>query len=169
MPTDERLAVDLLARTEYGRVAASLRAMPFLAGARHIVVDGRLLLRMHRGHGYPRACVGHVVAYGSDNLNRARPGCVEGRWSVVGGRWSVETVGKCAAVEPTAAELELFGPAPRSVDGGVPFDPVYLRVTPQFVTVDRQGATLKRPDATCEATRSDGGDLERPPVTVVDR
>ncbi|MFI1925583.1 MULTISPECIES: pyridoxamine 5'-phosphate oxidase family protein [unclassified Streptomyces] len=134
MPTDERRAVDLLARTEYGRVAASLRAMPFLACARHIVVDGRLLLRMHRGHGYHRACVGHVVAYGSDNLNRARPGCAEGRWSV-------EIVGKCAAVEPTAAELELFGPAPRSVEGGVPFDPVYLRVIPQFVTVDRQGAT----------------------------
>ncbi|WP_442817184.1 pyridoxamine 5'-phosphate oxidase family protein [Streptomyces sp. NBC_01334] len=85
MPTDERLAVDLLARTQYGRVAASLRAMPFLACARHIVVDGRLLLRMHRGHGYHRACAGHVVAYGSDNLDRARPGSAEGRWSVAGG------------------------------------------------------------------------------------
>ncbi|MFF1441010.1 hypothetical protein [Streptomyces sp. NPDC058295] len=44
-------------------------------------------------------------------------------------------------MEPTAVELELFGPAPRSVDGGVPFDPVYLRVTSQFVTVHHQEAT----------------------------
>ncbi|MFF1441011.1 response regulator [Streptomyces sp. NPDC058295] len=42
-----------IAGTEYGRVAAGPRAMPFLASARHIVTDGRLLLRMHRGHGYP--------------------------------------------------------------------------------------------------------------------
>ncbi|OQR60611.1 hypothetical protein B6E66_27740 [Streptomyces maremycinicus] len=134
MPTDERRAVDLLARTEYGRVAASLRAMPFLACARHIVVDGRLLLRMHRGHGYHRACVGHVVAYGSDNLNQERPDATEGRWSV-------EIVGTCAAVEPTAAELELFGPAPRSMEGGAPFDPVYARVIPRFVTVNTLAAT----------------------------
>lgn len=53
----------------------------------------------------------------------------------------MEIVGKCASAEPTAAEPEAFGPAPRAVDGGVPFDPVYLCVTPQFVTVHRQGAT----------------------------
>ncbi|MER5196496.1 pyridoxamine 5'-phosphate oxidase family protein [Streptomyces sp. NPDC002755] len=143
MPNDERLAVDLLARVEYGRVAASQRAMPLLACARHIVVDGRLLLRMHRGHDHHRACVGHVVAYGADNLNRARPDSTDSADSTdsTEGRWSVEIVGKCAAAEPTAAELELFGPAPRSMDGGVPFDPVYLRVTPQFVTVHALAAT----------------------------
>ncbi|MDW4904740.1 pyridoxamine 5'-phosphate oxidase family protein [Streptomyces sp. ADMS] len=122
MPTYEQHAADLLGRVDHGRVATSMRALPFLASARHIVVDGRVLLRLHRGHGYHRACVGGVVAYGADVPSaRSRS-------------WSVQVVGECAAVEPTAAELDRFGPAPRSVDG-VPFDPVYLRVEPQFTTV----------------------------------
>ncbi|MGW1714133.1 MULTISPECIES: pyridoxamine 5'-phosphate oxidase family protein [Streptomyces] len=120
---DDQRAADLLGRVEHGRVATSMRALPFLASARHIVVDGRVLLRLHRGHGYHRACVGGVVAYGAD-VPSAR-----NRRS-----WSVQVVGECAAVEPTPAELDRFGPAPRSVDG-VPFDPVYLRVEPQFATV----------------------------------
>lgn len=126
MPTDEQdeqHAADLLGRVEHGRVATSMRALPLLASARHIVVDGRVLLRLHKGHGYHRACAGGVVAYGAD---------VPSARSLRS--WSVQVVGECAAVEPTAAELDRFGPAPRSVDG-VPFDPVYLLVEPQFATV----------------------------------
>ena len=102
MPSDERLAVELLARTDYGRVATSMRALPFLAFARHIVEDGRALLRMPRSCGYHRACIGSPVAYGSDNLSSARPG---------EGLWSVQVVGECAAHEPIAAQIERFGPA----------------------------------------------------------
>ncbi|MDQ0934139.1 hypothetical protein QFZ49_004079 [Streptomyces turgidiscabies] len=51
MPTDEQRAADLLGRVEHGRVATSMRALPFLASARHIVVDGRVLVRLHGGHG----------------------------------------------------------------------------------------------------------------------
>lgn len=40
----------------------------------------------------------------------------------------------CEHVEPTTAQLALFGPAPRRVDDA-PFEPVYLEVTPEFVTV----------------------------------
>lgn len=127
MPTDEQRAAELLGRVEHGRVATSMRALPFLASARHIVVDGRVLLRLHRGHGYHRACVGGVVAYGAEV-----PSAVASARSRQS--WSVQVVGECAAVEPTTAELDRFGPAPRSVDG-VPFDPVYLRVEPQFATV----------------------------------
>ena len=134
MPTDEQLAVDLIGRTDYGRVATSMRALPFLAFARHIVVDGRVLLRMHRGCGYHRACIGSVVAYGSDNLSSAKPG---------ESLWSVQVVGQCEALEPTAAELELFGPAPRLVDGE-PFEPVYLGVEPQFSTVHSTDGGLER-------------------------
>ncbi|MFJ6727689.1 MULTISPECIES: pyridoxamine 5'-phosphate oxidase family protein [unclassified Streptomyces] len=134
MPTDEQLAVDLLARTAYGRVATSLRALPFLACARHVVVDGALLLRMHRGHGHHRACAGHVVAYGTDNLNAARPDPGEG-W------WSVQVVGECTSAHPTPAELELFGPAPRHTADGTAFDPVYLRVVPRLARVERADAT----------------------------
>ncbi|WP_405646116.1 pyridoxamine 5'-phosphate oxidase family protein [Streptomyces sp. NBC_00019] len=133
MPSDEQLAVDLLARTDYGRVATSMRALPFLAFARHVVDDGRVLLRLPRSCGYHRACVGGVVAYGADNLSSAQPG---------EGLWSVQVVGGCTAYEPTAAELERFGPAPRFVDGE-PYEPVYLRVEPQFGTVHSTDGALE--------------------------
>lgn len=84
-----------------------------------------VLLRLHRGWGYHRACVGSVVAYGSDNLGFPEPG---------GNLWSAQIVGRCEAIEPTAAQIALFGPAPSRVDGE-PFDAVYLRVEPQFGTV----------------------------------
>ena len=122
---EERRAIELIARVDYGRVASSMRALPFLAFARHIVADGRVVLLMHKGYGYHQACAGSVVAYGADNLNAGE---------AADGRWSVQFVGTCEAVEPTAGELELFGPAPRFVDGEA-FEPVYLRIEPQFVTV----------------------------------
>lgn len=134
MHSDERLAVDLLARTDYGRVATSVRALPFLAFARHIVADGRVLLRLPRSWGCHRACVGNVVAYGSDNLGSAGPG---------ESLWSVQIVGECAAYEPTSAEAERFGAAPRLVDG-VPYEPVHLRIEPQFGTVHSAGDGLER-------------------------
>ncbi|PZT69049.1 pyridoxamine 5'-phosphate oxidase family protein [Streptomyces sp. SW4] len=118
-------ALRLLARTGHGRAATSMRALPFLAFARHIVADGRVLLRMPRSCGYHRACVGSVVAYGADNLGSARPG---------EGLWTAQVVGRCEAHEPTAEEIERFGPAPATVDG-VPFEPVYLRIEPEFGTV----------------------------------
>jgi hypothetical protein len=134
MPTVERLAVDLIGGTDYGRVATSMRALPFLAFARHIVVDRRVLLRMPRGCGYHHACAGSVVAYGTDNLSSARPG---------ESLWSVQIVGQCEPAEPTAAELELFGPAPGLVDGE-PFEPVYLSMEPQLATVHSTDGGLER-------------------------
>ncbi|MFH8292773.1 pyridoxamine 5'-phosphate oxidase family protein [Streptomyces sp. NPDC018059] len=122
---DEQLALELLRRTDYGRVATSMRALPFLAVARHVVVGGKILLRLHKGFGYHQACVGSVVAYGADNADMASPRDV---------RWTVQCIGLCEAVEPTDTELGLFGPAPRFADGE-PFDPVYLRVEPQVTKV----------------------------------
>ncbi|MFF0012740.1 pyridoxamine 5'-phosphate oxidase family protein [Streptomyces sp. NPDC005374] len=124
-PCAEQFAVRLLARTDHGRVATSVRALPFLAFARHIVADGRVLLRMPRSVGHHRACAGSVVAYGSDNLGCARPG---------EDLWSAQVVGECAAYEPSAAEIDRFGAAPRLVDGE-PYEPVYLSVRPRFGTV----------------------------------
>ncbi|WLW53643.1 pyridoxamine 5'-phosphate oxidase family protein [Streptomyces sp. YU58] len=121
----DRLAVDLLARTGHGRVATSMRALPFLTFARHIVVDGRVLLRMPGSWGHHRACVGGVVAYGTDNLSVAGPG---------ESLWSAQIVGECTAYDPTPAEIARFGPAPRRVDGE-PYEPVYLSIDPQFGTV----------------------------------
>ncbi|MFV0134786.1 pyridoxamine 5'-phosphate oxidase family protein [Streptomyces sp. HMX87] len=137
--SDEQLALGLLARTAYGRAATSRHALPFLAFARHIVADGRVLLRMPRSCGYHQACAGSVVAYGTDNLGSARPG---------ESLWNVQVVGHCEAHQPTAAEIERFGPAPASVDG-VPFEPVYLRIEPEFGTVHSADGRLERrfPDA----------------------
>ncbi|MET9382040.1 hypothetical protein ABZY09_13355 [Streptomyces sp. NPDC002928] len=56
------------------------------------------------------------------------------RPSAPAGRWSVQVVGECAAIEPTAGERDLFGPAPSRVDGE-PYEPVHLCVTPRSVTV----------------------------------
>ncbi|MEV7136905.1 pyridoxamine 5'-phosphate oxidase family protein [Streptomyces tauricus] len=131
MPTDQHIAAGLLGRVEHGRVAASVRALPFLAPARHIVVADRLLLRMHRGHGHHRVCAGSVVAYGADNLASAPVGTEQ---------WSVHIVGWCESAEPTDAQLARFGPGPLRVDGG-PFEAVYLEINPGLATVHSLGVT----------------------------
>ncbi|KMO99755.1 pyridoxamine 5'-phosphate oxidase family protein [Streptomyces roseus] len=123
MSAEELHAIELLRRVPYGRVATSMRALPFLALARHIVVDGDVVLRMHAGFGYHQACNGSVVAYGADNFNSADRRL-----------WSVQFTGTAEIIEPSTRELELFGPVPLYVDGAV-FDPVHMRIEPQFVTV----------------------------------
>ncbi|MFJ9199414.1 pyridoxamine 5'-phosphate oxidase family protein [Streptomyces flaveolus] len=125
MPSDAQLAVGLLGRTAYGRAATTMRALPCLAFARHIVTDGRVLLRMPASCGFHRVCAGSVVAYGSDNLGSAAPG---------ESLWTVQVVGRCETHAPTAGEIQRFGPAPRHVDGE-PFEPIYLRIEPRFGSV----------------------------------
>ncbi|MFD9904473.1 pyridoxamine 5'-phosphate oxidase family protein [Streptomyces sp. NPDC059063] len=136
MPSDcdRDLAFALLRRTEYGRVATSMRALPFLAAARHAVTDDRILLRMHRGFGYHHACVGSVIAYGADNL---------GTTTADEGQWTVQLVGLCEAIEPTEMERSLFGPSPDYVDGE-PYDPVYMRIEPQTATVHTLSTARER-------------------------
>ncbi|MFE5590196.1 pyridoxamine 5'-phosphate oxidase family protein [Streptomyces sp. NPDC056549] len=147
MSTDEIRAIELLSRVSYGRVATSMRAMPFVAPARHIVADGRVLLRMHRGLGYHRACNGSVVAYGADNFG-----------SDAERIWSVQFTGTAEIVEPTAQERAAFGPEPVQVDGE-PFTPVFMRIEPQFVTVhelDYSGRPETAADGGRRETAADG-------------
>ncbi|MFD7323076.1 pyridoxamine 5'-phosphate oxidase family protein [Streptomyces sp. NPDC059875] len=132
MSTEEIRAIELLNRVAYGRVATSMRAMPFVAPARHIVDDGGVLLRMHRGLGYHRACAGSVVAYGADNFNSGAENL-----------WSVQFTGTAEVVEPTEEQLAAFGPSPQVVDGE-PFEPIYMRIEPQFVTVHQLDYTTER-------------------------
>ncbi|MEU8460800.1 pyridoxamine 5'-phosphate oxidase family protein [Streptomyces sp. NPDC029003] len=132
MSPEELHAIELLRRVPYGRVATSMRALPFLALARHIVVDGKVVLRMHAGFGYHQACNGSVVSYGADNSH-----------SEDARLWSVQFTGTAEIVEPTTAELELFGPGPHFVDGAV-FDPVYMRIEPQLITVHTLAGNLHR-------------------------
>ncbi|RFU85108.1 pyridoxamine 5'-phosphate oxidase family protein [Streptomyces triticagri] len=146
MSPEELRAVELLRTTPYGRIAASMRALPFLAVARHLVADGEadraadaspaLVLRLHRGFGYHLACEGTVVAYGADNLGGTAA-------ADTGGLWSVQLVGTCETVTPTPEQLEQFGPVPDLVDGE-PFAPVYLRVSPQVIGVHRVDAGYER-------------------------
>ncbi|MFG2890395.1 pyridoxamine 5'-phosphate oxidase family protein [Streptomyces sp. NPDC048248] len=125
MPTDDTYAIELLGRTAYGRVSASRRALPFTAVTRHLVLDGRLTVRLHRGHGYHRALDGSVVAYQADNAH-----------SDACDTWSVQVTGTARAHDPGAGERALFGQSPLLADGE-PYDPVYLRIAPRFVTVHR--------------------------------
>jgi hypothetical protein len=127
MSEDARPAIALLSRTDHGRVATTLRALPFLAFAGHIVQDGQLLLRMPRSHGYHHACVGSVVAYGADNLDSAGPG---------EDLWSVQVIGTCEPYEPTADQVERFGPARDAM--------VHLRIEPRLSTVHSADGGLER-------------------------
>lgn len=116
-------AIELLGRVSYGRVATTLRAMPFMAPARHILVGDRVVLRLHGDPGCHRACDGGVVTYGADNFG-----------SGADLLWSVQLTGTAHVVEPSERELALLGPVPRGMDGER-FDPAYLRVEPRFATV----------------------------------
>ncbi len=125
MPTDDSRAIELLSRTPYGRVSASMRALPFTTVTRHLVIDGRLVLRLHRGYNYHHALDGSVVAYEADNVN-----------SDERDTWSVQFTGTAKIIEPTPAERALFGRTPRLADGE-PFEPVFLCIEPEFVTLHR--------------------------------
>ncbi|GAA1358529.1 pyridoxamine 5'-phosphate oxidase family protein [Streptomyces beijiangensis] len=126
MSTEEIRALTLLGRLSYGRVATSMRALPFLAIARHIVTaDGRVVLRMHAGLGHHEACVGSVVTYAADNLGLGDSDL-----------WSVQFTGTAETTVPSDEELTLFEPEPVAVNGE-PFEPVYMRISPQFVNIDR--------------------------------
>ncbi|MFK0260737.1 pyridoxamine 5'-phosphate oxidase family protein [Streptomyces angustmyceticus] len=123
MPTDNFRAIELLSRTPYGRVSASRRALPFTTVTRHLFLEGRLVLRLHRGYGYHQALDGSVVAYEADNVNSGEHDT-----------WSVQCTGTARVAEPAPAERELFGRTPLLADGA-PFDPVFLRIEPEFVTL----------------------------------
>ncbi|MEU1488245.1 pyridoxamine 5'-phosphate oxidase family protein [Streptomyces sp. NPDC005752] len=122
--TDRLRAVELLGSVRYGRMAMSMRALPFLAVARHLVIEGRVVLRMHRGLGFHESCDGSVVAYGADNFNTPASGGVEDLWSV-------QFTGPVEIVHPASDQRERFGTGPAEVNGEH-FDPVYLRLDPRI-------------------------------------
>ncbi|MFD6414972.1 pyridoxamine 5'-phosphate oxidase family protein [Streptomyces sp. NPDC060194] len=136
MPIDELRAIDLLSRVPHGRVSASLRAMPYLALARHAVVDGRVLIRMHRGGGHHQALSGAVVAYAADNMTPAVADGIAAPDRTGHGLddlWTAHVIGTCRLVRDGAAPAEsaLLGPLPHGVDDES-YDPVYLWLTPEF-------------------------------------
>ncbi|HBF79423.1 MAG TPA: hypothetical protein DD420_05660 [Streptomyces sp.] len=125
---DGRRAMELLAQVRHGRLAASMRALPLLAVARHQVIGGRVFLRLHRGLGYHECCDGSVITYGADNVGS--PGLLASDGT--GGLWSVQCTGPAELTEPTPGQRDLFGAGPLEVNGE-PFDPVYLRLDPHVV------------------------------------
>ncbi|MER5742917.1 pyridoxamine 5'-phosphate oxidase family protein [Streptomyces sp. NPDC002225] len=127
MSPEELQAIELLGRVRYGRLATSMRALPFLSVARHVVVDGHVILRMHSGFGYHNACDGTVVAYGADNFDTTATG---GDCEL----WAVQFTGTARIVRPSPAQCASFGEAPARVNGEL-FDAAYLRLDPHFVSV----------------------------------
>ncbi|MFE7620791.1 pyridoxamine 5'-phosphate oxidase family protein [Streptomyces sp. NPDC057496] len=173
MSSEELQAIELLGRVPYGRLATSMRALPFLMVARHVVIDGRVFLRLHGGFRYHDSCDGAVVAYGADNFNTAIPGMetvAPGTGSMLPGTdgvlpgtgngevagtgngeavddgdlWAVQFTGPAQVVRPTAEQRELFGTAPARVNGE-PFAPAYLRLDPHFVSVHTLGFHASEP------------------------
>ena len=125
MSSEDPHAIELLHGAPYGRLALSRHALPFITVTRHIVVDGAVLIRIHRGFGYHTSCDGSVVAYEADNVDTGASDV-----------WSVQFVGTARLTEPSLTELERFGALSASADGE-PYDPAYLRIEPQFATVHR--------------------------------
>ncbi|MEU1818071.1 pyridoxamine 5'-phosphate oxidase family protein [Streptomyces roseifaciens] len=125
-PPDRYRALELLASTPYGRLSVSMRALPFVTVARHVVSGESVLLRLHGDFGYAQACDGNVVAYGADNLSDRR----EGDEAV----WTVQFVGTARLFIPSGDDLERFGRPPRTADAA-PFRPEYLCIEPQFITL----------------------------------
>lgn len=121
---DRLRAIELLGSVRYGRLAISMRALPFLAVARHLVIEDRVVLRMHRGLGFHESCDGSVVAYGADNFNTPAPGGTEDLWSV-------QFTGPVEIMDPGPGQRERFGTGPAEVNGEH-FDPVYLRLDPHL-------------------------------------
>ncbi|MFD9238526.1 pyridoxamine 5'-phosphate oxidase family protein [[Kitasatospora] papulosa] len=121
---DRLRAIELLGSVRYGRLAISMRALPFLAVARHLVIEDRVVLRMHRGLGFHESCDGSVVAYGADNFNTPAPGGTEDLWSV-------QFTGPVEIMDPGPGQRERFGTGPAEVNGEH-FDPVYLRLDPRL-------------------------------------
>ncbi|MEU8703968.1 pyridoxamine 5'-phosphate oxidase family protein [Streptomyces sp. NPDC048565] len=121
---DKPRAIELLSSVRYGRLAMSMRALPFLAMARHLVIEGRVVLRMHRGLGFHESCDGSVIAYGADNFNSPASGGAEELWSV-------QFTGPAEIVHPGSDQRERFGAGPADVNGER-FDPVYLRLDPHL-------------------------------------
>ncbi|MFB8029117.1 MULTISPECIES: pyridoxamine 5'-phosphate oxidase family protein [unclassified Streptomyces] len=117
-------AIELLGSVRYGRLAMSVRALPFLAVARHVVIEGRVVLQMHRGLGFHESCDGSVIAYGADNFNTPAP---DGGTDL----WSVQFTGPVELVRPAPEQRERFGTGPLDVNGEH-FDPVYLRIDPRL-------------------------------------
>ncbi|WP_069171692.1 pyridoxamine 5'-phosphate oxidase family protein [Streptomyces griseus] len=130
-PSDELRAIELLGRVRYGRLATSMRALPHLAVARHIVVENRVLLRMHRGLGHHESCDGSVIAYGADNCD-AREAGRPGDPGEPAELWSVQVTGPAEIVRPGPGERARLGSGPATVNGE-PFDPVYLRLDPHVI------------------------------------
>lgn len=127
-------AIELIRQVRYGRLATTRRALPFLAVARHLVIDGRVVLRMHSGLGHHESYDGTVVAYGVDNFDAAATGEAEGSGEGSDALWSVQFTGHAEVVHPTEEQRTRFGAAPLQVNGE-PFEPVYLRLDPRFVTM----------------------------------
>ncbi|MFD4030504.1 pyridoxamine 5'-phosphate oxidase family protein [Streptomyces sp. NPDC058637] len=132
-PSDELRAIELLGRVRYGRLATSMRALPFLAVARHLVIEGRVVLRMHRGLGCHESCDGSVIAYGADNFDSPAAVPASDRGPDGGEElWSVQFTGPAEIVHPDSDQRELFGTGPSEVNGEA-FDPVYLRLDPHVI------------------------------------
>ncbi|WP_208545431.1 pyridoxamine 5'-phosphate oxidase family protein [Streptomyces sp. Tu 2975] len=97
--------------------------MPVLGPARHVVADGRVLLRLQATGEHLRAGCGSVVAYGTDNLDSGSAAL-----------WSVQFTGTARTVRPTDEELVRSGPRPHRIDGE-DFRPACMCVEPHFATV----------------------------------
>lgn len=123
MSPHERHAIELVAGVRHGRLALSRHAMPYIAVARHAVVDGHLLIRVHHGSGVHRASDGSVVGYQADNLDAATDSV-----------WSVHLTGTARVVPAPRNPGQMFGPLPSFVDEP-DVEPVHLRIDPEFVDV----------------------------------
>jgi hypothetical protein len=114
-------ALQLLGRVELGRIAFTIDALPTIQPVNHVVDQGDVIVRGHRGMDVVlRAAVGKVVAYSA--------GVIDPR-TYVG--WSVTLTGVAQLID-NPAELAGYPPVVRPWE---PHEQSYvIRIHPQVVT-----------------------------------
>ena len=130
-----REALDLLPLVPFGRAAVSLRALPYVLPARHLVQGNHLLLRVNYGLADHRLLDGTVLSYEANTYGGPPP--------ERSGHFSAQLVGTARVCEPTAEEERRLGPWLRYREGGDA--PVHLRMTPHLGTVRRPCGTVPAP------------------------
>ncbi|WP_062209929.1 hypothetical protein [Streptomyces sp. NBRC 109706] len=115
-------ALRLLPRVPHGRAAATVRALPWVLPASHLVTGDQLLLRVPTARGAALPLDGTVVAYEAHHEGDAAGSAP----------WQAQLVGIVSVTDPERGARSAFPPAPRYARHP---EATYLRLAPRYAAV----------------------------------